>query len=459
LAIKKSISGMRGTIGGQIGDNLTPVDIVEMTAAYGKWLIEAGQPKKVVVGRDGRISGPIVSQLAIQTLLSMGISVVDLGLSTTPTVEIAVPEEQAGGGIIFTASHNPREWNALKLLNHKGEFISAEDGAFILKAANERDIEFCPIDDLGSYSVSNSYIDIHVDKILDLNVFDIDTIGQRKFRVVVDCINSSGALALPPLFERIGVDYELINQDVTGEFAHNPEPVPANLADLAARVVSTKADMGIAVDPDVDRLVFVCEDGSMFSEEYTIVAAADFILKQNPGNTVSNLSSSRALADITKKYGGTYHYAAVGEVNVVNKMKEVNAVIGGEGNGGVIYPKLHYGRDALVGIVMVLNHLADLGVSLSELKKSYPSYQIVKDKIVLENDADVTAILDKIKNVYLGEEINEEDGLKIDFADGWVHIRASNTEPVLRVIAESGSAKEAEVIVAKILKLINDGHA
>jgi len=447
---------MRGTIGGSIGNNLTPVDIVEMTAAYGKWLISSGHPKKVVVGRDGRISGPIVSQLAINTLLSMGISVVDLGLSTTPTVEVAVPLEAAGGGIIFTASHNPKEWNALKLLNEKGEFISASDGAYILKAASDRNIEFCSVDDLGSYSQSDKYVDIHIDKILELDIFDIDKIASRKFRVVVDCVNSTGAIALPPLFERIGVEYELINHEVTGEFAHNPEPVPANLKDLAKKVASSNADMGIAVDPDVDRLVFICEDGSMFSEEYTIVAAADFVLKQKPGNTVSNLSSSRALADVTAKHGGEYKASAVGEVNVVNKMKEINAVIGGEGNGGVIYPDLHYGRDALIGIVMVLNHLAAKECSMSELKKSYPAYEIVKDKIVLENDDAIPGILKKLKNMYLDERIDEVDGLKIDFEDSWVHIRGSNTEPVLRVIAEAGSLVQARNIVDKIINSIDD---
>ena len=447
---------MRGTIGGRIGENLTPIDIVEMTAAYGQWLIHNGNNKKVVVGRDGRISGQIVSQLAVSTLLSLGIDVIDLGLSTTPTVEMAVPAEEAGGGIIFSASHNPKNWNALKLLNEKGEFVSKKAGATILQMADDRDLTFCEVDELGHYSQSDKYIDYHIEKIFDLDILDIDKIASGNFKVVVDCINSTGAIALPPLFQRMGVSYELLNQEVTGEFAHDPEPVPANLVDLAQAVVSSGADMGISVDPDVDRLVFVCEDGSMFSEEYTIVAAADFVLSKTPGNTVSNLSSTRALADVTHKRGGKYEPSAVGEVNVVAKMKEINAVIGGEGNGGVIYPALHYGRDALVGIAMVLNHLADQKMKLSELKESYPSYKIVKEKLQLESDDAIVPILNKLKKHYLNEKLNEEDGLKIDFEDGWVHIRSSNTEPIMRIIAEAKSQERAKVLVANILKLINE---
>lgn len=447
---------MRGTIGGRIGENLTPVDIVEMTAAYGQWLIQNGNPKKVIVGRDGRISGEIVSQLAVNTLLSLGIDVIDLGLSTTPTVEMAVPAEEAGGGIIFSASHNPKQWNALKLLNEKGEFVSKTAGATILKMADERDLSFCEVDDLGSYSKSDKYIDYHIEKIFDLAIIDIDKIAAGNFKVVVDCINSTGAIALPALFQRMGVSYELLNSEVTGEFAHNPEPVPANLTDLAQAVVSSGADLGIAVDPDVDRLVFVCEDGSMFSEEYTIVAAADFVLSKTPGNTVSNLSSTRALADVTQKHGGTYEPSAVGEVNVVEKMKAINAVIGGEGNGGVIYPELHYGRDALVGIAMVLNHLADQEMKLSELKASYPSYRIIKEKLELESDEAILPILNKLKKHYLNEKLNEEDGLKIDFEDGWVHIRSSNTEPIMRIIAEAKSDERAKELVDNILIVINE---
>ncbi len=446
---------MRGTIGGAIGENLTPVDVVEMTAAYGKWLIDNGHPKKVVVGRDGRISGPIVSDLAINTLLSMGIDVVNLGLSTTPTVEMAVTAEEAGGGIIFSASHNPKQWNALKLLNNKGEFISSAAGQTILTNAENRNIEFCDIDSLGTLTISDKYIDYHIDKILELPLFDIDKIAAKKMKVVVDCINSTGAISLPPLLERIGVSYELLNHEVTGEFAHDPEPVPRNLQDLAQKVKESGADMGIAVDPDVDRLVFVCEDGSMFSEEYTIVAAADFVLEQTPGNTVSNLSSTRALRDITRKHGGTYAASAVGEVNVVLKMKEIDAVIGGEGNGGVIYPALHNGRDALVGIVMVLNHLANKEMTLSELKASYPTYHIVKEKITADSNEEVAAILEKVKNAYLKEELNEIDGVKVDFENGWVHVRGSNTEPIVRIIAESDSEVAATKFVNDILNLVN----
>ncbi len=455
LAIKKSISGMRGTIGGQPGNNLTPIDLVEMTAAYGQWLIGRGLNMKVVVGRDGRISGQIVSQLAINTLLSMGIDVVNLGLSTTPTVEMAVPAEKAGGGIIFSASHNPKEWNALKLLNEKGEFISAADGATILKLADERDLTFAEVDDLGRYREDSSYIDYHIKQILKQKIFNIPKIKKSLFKVVVDCINSTGALSLPPLLDKLGCGYELLNADVTGEFAHNPEPVPANLQALAKRVVETNADMGIAVDPDVDRLVFVCEDGSMFSEEYTIVAAADFVLGKKAGNTVSNLSSTKALADVTKKYKKKYTASAVGEVNVVEAMKRTKAVIGGEGNGGVIYPELHYGRDALIGIVMVMNLLADRKCTLSELKNSYPAYQIVKSSMKVKDDNAVNKFLKEIEKSYLNEKLDKTDGLKILWEDGWVHIRSSNTEPIIRVIAEAQTKNKAEALVQDIFKIIN----
>lgn len=446
---------MRGTIGGKVGSNLTPIDIVEMTAAYGLWLLKAGNNPKVIVGRDGRISGEIVSNLAVNTLLSLGIDVIDLGLSTTPTVEMAVPAEQAGGGIIFSASHNPKEWNALKLLNEKGEFISAEAGAIILRMADDRDLEFASVDDLGKCTSSGTYIDYHIRKILELPVINADVIRNQKFKVVVDCVNSTGAISLPPLLDALGCTYELLNGEVTGDFAHNPEPIPKNLGGLASRVKQSGADMGIAVDPDVDRLVFVCEDGSMFSEEYTIVAAADFVLSKTPGNTVSNLSSTRALRDVTEAHGGQYTAAAVGEVNVVNTMKATQAVIGGEGNGGVIYPDLHYGRDALVGIAMVMNLLIDKNMTLSELKASYPQYSIIKESIKLENDDLVSPLIKKIKNKYLDEQLNEVDGLKIDFADKWVHIRSSNTEPIIRIIAEAPSEDKAQTLVDDILKIIN----
>ena len=446
---------MRGTIGGRPGNNLTPIDIVEMTAAYGAWLIAAGHPKKVVVGRDGRISGEIVSTLAINTLLCQGIDVVNLGLSTTPTVEMAVPAENAGGGIIFSASHNPREWNALKLLNNKGEFISQDAGKQILKLAEEKQMKFSSIDEIGKLTSNENYIDYHIDKILALDIIDRDIIAQKNYKVVVDCINSTGAISIPPLLDRLGVAYVLLNGDVTGEFAHDPEPIPKNLDQLSKAVVRENANLGIAVDPDVDRLVLVCEDGSMFSEEYTIVAASDFVLSKRNGNTVSNLSSTRALADITTQSGGQYYPSAVGEVHVVNKMKEVSAVIGGEGNGGVIYPDLHYGRDALVGIAMLLNHLAEKALSLSSLKASYPTYFIVKEKLKLEDDSQVDIILDKLNNAYLEERRNNIDGLKIDFEDGWVHVRSSNTEPVIRIIAESSSEVRAASIISKVRDIID----
>ena len=455
MPIKKSISGMRGTIGGKPGDNLTPIDIVEMTSAYGKWLLESGNTPKVVVGRDGRISGEIVSNLAINALVSMGIDVVNVGLSTTPTIEMLVPKESAGGGIIFTASHNPKEWNALKLLNEKGEFISAKDGERILDIAESRDFEYCDVDSLGKVSTIEGQYDYHIQKILDLPYVNLELIKKQKYKVVVDCINSTGAISLPPLLDKLGCEYILMNEEVTGDFAHNPEPTSQNLKDLSQKVIETGSDLGIAVDPDVDRLVFVCGDGSMFSEEYTIVAAADYVLKHKKGPTVSNLSSSRALADITHKHGLDYHAAAVGEVNVVNKMKEVGAAIGGEGNGGVILPDLHYGRDALVGIALIMNHLADLQMSLLELKQSYPNYVIIKDKAQVNKDTDVKKLLNDIKNQYLTEKTNEVDGLKIDFDNGWVHIRESNTEPIVRIISEAKSREEAEKLIEPILKIIN----
>jgi len=458
MPIKKSISGMRGTIGGVPGDNLTPVDIVEMTAAYGQWLLENGNPSKVVVGRDGRISGEIVSALAINTLLSMGIDVVNLGLSTTPTVEMAVPHHKAGGGIIFTASHNPRQWNALKMLNSKGEFVDHNTGKLILKYADEKAFNFAQVDDLGKLSTDDDSLDYHINEILRLDYIDVDKIKSKKFKVVVDCINSTGAIALPPLLDAIDCEYILINEQVNGEFSHNPEPIPINLIELSNKVKSTCSDFGIAVDPDVDRLVLVCEDGSMFSEEYTIVAVSDFILRHKPGATVSNLSSTRALADVTRSHGQSYHASAVGEVNVVTKMKAVNATIGGEGNGGVILPDLHYGRDALVGIILIMNLLVDEDKALSELKDKYPKYAIIKHKFNIEPDTDISALLKVVKNKYINERINEEDGLKIDFDNGWVHLRESNTEPIIRVIAESNSEEEAQNIINNMLDVVNENR-
>jgi len=455
MAIKKSISGMRGTIGGVPGDNLTPIDIVEMTAAYGQWLLESGSEAKVVVGRDGRISGEIVSALAVNTLLSLGIDVVNLGYSTTPTVEMAVTKHNAGGGIIFTASHNPKEWNALKMLDSKGEFVDQKIGETILSLAEKRAFNFATVDKLGKESTDDTSIDYHIEQILALSYVDAEKIKNRKFKVVVDCINSTGAIALPPLFDKLGCEYILIHADVTGDFSHNPEPVPANLKDLSDKVKEVGADIGIAVDPDVDRLVLVCEDGSMFSEEYTIVAASDFVLKYKKGATVSNLSSTRALADVSKRHGQEYYASAVGEVNVVTKMKAVKAAIGGEGNGGVILPDLHYGRDALAGIVLIMNHLVDEGLTLSALKAKYPKYEIIKYKIDLDKDTDVKKLLNVVKNQYLNESVNEEDGLKIDFSNGWVHLRESNTEPIIRVIAEAKTESEAENLIKPIIAMIN----
>jgi phosphomannomutase len=456
MPIKKSISGMRGTIGGVPGENLTPIDVVEMTAAYGQWLLESGAENKVVVGRDGRISGQIVSDLAINTLLSLGINVVNLGYSTTPTVEMAVTRFNAGGGIIFTASHNPKEWNALKMLNSDGEFVNQSVGERILELVDKREFNFAHIDELGKLSTDETSIDFHINEIFKLPYVSVDRIKSRKFKVVVDCINSTGAIALPPLLDQLNCEYILINAEVTGDFNHNPEPVPSNLIELSDKVKMTNSDIGIAVDPDVDRLVLICEDGSMFSEEYTIVAVSDYVLMHKPGATVSNLSSTRALADVSTRHGQSYYASAVGEVNVVNKMKEVNASIGGEGNGGVILPDLHYGRDALVGIVLIMNHLIDTGMTMSELKHSYPNYEIIKQKIDLNPDTNVKNLLNIVKNKYLSERLNEEDGLKIDFSNGWVHLRESNTEPIIRIIAEAKTKDEAEKLIEPILKLINE---
>lgn len=443
MTLIKSISGIRGTIGGKPGSNLTPVDIVECTAGYGQWIKKRSNNPKVVVGRDGRITGKIVSELAINTLLSMGIDVIDLGLSTTPTVEIAVEGEDASGGIIFTASHNPKQWNALKFLNAKGEFISAQDGEEILTYISEKQLEFVDVDYLGTLTTNDSYIERHIELILDLPYVNADTIRAKSFSVVVDCINSTGAISVPPLLQKLGCTIHLINEEITGEFAHNPEPRPEHLEELSQKVVALKADLGISIDPDVDRLAFVSEDGSMFGEEYTLVAVADSILSKKKGNTVSNLSSTRALADVTHKHGGSYTAAAVGEVNVVNAMKATNAVIGGEGNGGVILPDLHYGRDALAGIALMLDLLAASGQTMSQLKEGYPNYTIVKDKIELTPAIDVDQLLSKMAEVYKAEKLNTVDGLKIDFEEGWIHMRKSNTEPIIRVYSEASTAKKA----------------
>jgi phosphomannomutase len=463
LTLIKSISGIRGTIGGKPGDNLTPVDVVKFTAAYGTFIKRKTKKTniKVVIGRDGRISGEMVRSLVCGTLQGLGIEVVDLDLSTTPTVEIAVTEEGAAGGIILTASHNPKQWNALKLLNHKGEFISAKNGQEVLDIAEKEDFDFAEVTKLGSYTLKEGYFDIHIQKILDLPLVDVKAIEEAKFKVVIDCVNSTGGLVLPQLLKALGVK-EVVELfcEPNGNFAHNPEPLAENLGELSSQVKRSKAHLGIAVDPDVDRLVLMSEDGNLFGEEYTLVAVADYILKNKKGNTVSNLSSTRALKDITEKAGGEYFGAAVGEVNVVEKMKEVEAVIGGEGNGGIIYPELHYGRDALVGIALFLTHLAKYGKNISVLRGTYPDYQIVKNKIELTPEVDVDVVLKKIQQKYKKQPHTTIDGVRIEFDDNWVHLRKSNTEPIIRVIAESTSETMANNIANKIMsdiKAISNG--
>ena len=452
MALIKSISGIRGTIGGASGQNLTALDIVECTSAFGYWVIKSFHNPKIVVGRDARISGEIVNNLVVNTLLSLGIDVVDLGMSTTPTVEIAVPEEHANAGIIITASHNPKQWNALKFVNEKGEFISAADGAEVLALIDSGKIKYAPVDKLGTYRRDNSYFSKHIDKIIRLDLVDQDTIRSSKFKVVVDCINSTGALALPPLLRKLACDYEIINADLSGDFAHNPEPLPDHLTQLATAIKMHNADLGIAVDPDVDRLALVCENGEMFGEEYTLVAIADYVLSQKKGNTVSNLSSTRALRDVTEKHGMEYFAAAVGEVNVVTKMKEVNAVIGGEGNGGVILPELHYGRDALVGVALFLSLMAKTGKTASQLKATYPQYVISKNKIQLTPEINVDQLLVQLEEKYKDENINTIDGLKIEFENDWVHLRKSNTEPIIRIYSESSTMEKAN----KLAKMIQN---
>lgn len=455
MSLIKSISGFRGTIGGRPGDNLTPQDIVSCTAAFGQWIVDRTGIKTIVVGRDGRISGEIVSALVVNTLRAMGISVIDLGLSTTPTVEIAVPLENAGGGIILTASHNPKEWNALKLVNHKGEFISASDGAEVLELVATGMIDYATVDKLGTYRKDDTYIQKHIDQILALSLVDVPSVRAKKFKIVVDAINSTGALCVPLLLEALGCQVVLINGTVDGHFAHNPEPLKEHLSQLSVEVRQQKAHLGIAVDPDVDRLVFMCEDGELFGEEYTLVAVADYVLSLRPGNTVSNLSSTRALRDVTQKYGGEYFAAAVGEVNVVEKMKAVGAVIGGEGNGGVIFPELHYGRDALVGIALFLTHLSKANKQISTLRKIYPEYQMAKTRLALTPDINLEKIFASLKEKYRNEKIDTVDGLKIDFEQGWVHLRPSNTEPIIRVYSESNSIVVADNLAKKIIQDIN----
>lgn len=461
VALIKSISGIRGTIGGKPGDSLSPIDIVKFTAAFGCILSEKAEakttPAKVVVGRDGRISGEMVSRLVINTLVGLGIDVIDLGYSTTPTVELATTMEAAAGGIIITASHNGKEWNALKLLNADGEFINAETGADVLLRAAENSILFATVEKLGKVILNNDYLQRHIDLVLQYPLVNKENIEKQQYKIVVDCINSTGALVVPQLLKALGVeDVIVLNGDVNGRFAHNPEPLPQHLNGLSTEVVKQNAHFGIAVDPDVDRLCFVCEDGSMFGEEYTLVAVADYILSKQKGATVSNMSSTKALKEITLKHGGEYFPSAVGEVNVVTKMKEVNAVVGGEGNGGIIVPDFHYGRDALIGIGLFLSHLSNHKRSLKSLRRNYPDYFISKNKIELQKDLDVEAIFEKIKTKYKNNPLNTEDGLKIEFDTDWVHLRTSNTEPIIRIYAESSFETTANNIAMRLMQDIKE---
>lgn len=457
MPLIKSISGIRGTIGGKPGETLSPLDVVKFTAAYGTWIAQQSSNKKIVIGRDGRISGEMIQRLVVSTLNALSIDVVDLGLSTTPTVEMAVQFYKAAGGIILTASHNPKEWNALKLLNHKGEFISGEDGAKILELAENESFSFASVDKLGGYELNETALEEHIEAVVNYPLVDVAAIKKRKFKIIVDAINSTGAIAVPALLRALGVkDIVVMNEEVNGKFAHNPEPLPQHLTGLCNEVNKQQADLGIAVDPDVDRLCFVCEDGSLFGEEYTLVAVADYVLQHKKGNTVSNMSSTRALKDITLKHGGEYFASAVGEVNVVNKMKAVNAVIGGEGNGGIIVPDLHYGRDALIGIALFLTSLAISKKSTKQLRNQYPDYFISKNKIELENGTNVQKIFDHIQKKYKNNPINTDDGLKIEFDTDWVHLRTSNTEPIIRIYAESNFETTADNIARRIIHDIKE---
>ncbi len=457
MTLIKSISGIRGTIGGKAGEALTPFDIVKFTAAFGKWTLNRSGKKKIVVGRDARISGEMVRNLVVGTLQSIGADVTDIGLSTTPTVELAVPLENAGGGIILTASHNPRQWNALKLLNEYGEFISEADGLEVLALAESDELDFAEVGALGNVTLDDSYLRKHIDHVLGLSLVDADAIRAANFTVVVDAVNSSGGIFVPALLDALGVTtvFKLFCEP-DGHFPHNPEPLPENLVALSREVVRQRADLGIAVDPDVDRLCFVCEDGAMFGEEYTLVAVADYVLQHTPGNTVSNLSSTRALRDVTEKSGNAYHASAVGEVNVVNQMKAVNAVIGGEGNGGVIYPESHYGRDALVGIGLFLTHLAQAKKPVSVLRSQYPGYFISKNKITLTPDMDIDALLARVEEKYQHQPHSTIDGLKIEFDEQWVHLRRSNTEPIIRIYSEGKSETVADNLARKLISDIKE---
>lgn len=457
MTLIKSISGIRGTIGGRTGDTLNPLDIVKFTTAYAKFITR--NSRKIVVGRDGRMSGPMVRDIVCGTLVGMGYEVVDIGLATTPTTELAVRWHEADGGIIITASHNPAQWNALKLLNSEGEFLTAEDGAEVLRIAEAEDFDYAPVEQLGHVVEDNTMDQRHVESVLQLQLADVEAIRQRKFRVCVDAINSVGGIILPELFKALGVDYEILNGECTGQFAHNPEPLEKNLGGIMSSMRQGNFDLGIVVDPDVDRLAFICEDGTMFGEEYTLVSVADYVLAHTSGNTVSNLSSTRALRDVTERHGGQYTAAAVGEVNVTTKMKQVGAVIGGEGNGGVIYPESHYGRDALVGIVLFLSSLAQKGCTASELRKTFPDYQIAKNRIDLTPDTDVDAILVKVKEMFAADpeaQVNDIDGVKIDFPTKWVHLRKSNTEPIIRVYSEAQTMEEADELGKRLMQVVYD---
>ena len=458
MTLIKSISGIRGTIGGQAGDTLNPLDIVKFTSAYATFIRRSGQceSNKIVVGRDARISGSMVRQVVCGTLMGMGYDVIDIGLATTPTTELAVRMSGAEGGIIITASHNPRHWNALKLLNHEGEFLTAADGQAVLEIAEREDFNYADVDHLGTYTLDDSYNQRHIDSVLALSLVDVEAVKKARFRVVVDAINSVGALILPGLLRALGVEYTLLNGEPNGDFAHNPEPLEKNLSGIMAEMGKGGYDLGIVVDPDVDRLAFIQEDGKMFGEEYTLVSVADYVLSHTPGNTVSNLSSTRALRDVTQRHGGEYFAAAVGEVNVTTKMKAVGAIIGGEGNGGVIYPESHYGRDALVGIALFLSSLAQKGCKASELRATFPNYYIAKNRIDLTPSTDVDAILRKVKEMYSDEQVTDIDGVKIDFPDKWVHLRKSNTEPIIRVYSEAATMEEADALGKKLMQVVYD---
>ena len=456
MTLIKSISGIRGTIGGKPGDTLNPLDIVKFTSAYATFIRRSGKSKSntIVVGRDGRISGDMVRNIVCGTLMGIGYDVVNIGMATTPTTELAVAMQQAAGGIIITASHNPRQWNALKLLNEKGEFLTAADGEEVLTIAEKEDFEYASVDELVKYTEDNSFNQRHIDSVLNLKLVDREAIKNAHFKVLVDTVNSVGGVIMPQFLDALGVEYKVLNGEPTGDFAHNPEPLAKNLGEIMGEMAKGGYDLGIVVDPDVDRLVFISENGEMFGEEYTLVSVADYVLSKTPGNTVSNLSSTRALRDVTEKHGGKYTAAAVGEVNVTTQMKNVNAVIGGEGNGGVIYPESHYGRDALVGVALFLSHLAHKGCTASELKASYPEYFMAKNRIDLTPNADIDAILAKVKEVYCNEEIIDIDGVKINFTNSWVHLRKSNTEPIIRIYSEAPTIKEAEELGEKLITVV-----